>query len=92
MVVAAQEGEQVGLGLDPLQPDGKAPAVPRKMVQREETPLHPKGLAPIAKMKRDLVTGQEGQGKQQQRGWAEDEGELSKGIKAMASGACQGLV
>ena len=90
VVVAAQEGEQVGLGLGPLQPDGKAPAVLRKRVQREENPLHPKGLAP--KRMRDLVTGQEGQGKQQQRRGAEDEGELSRGIKAMASGACQGSV
>ena len=65
VVVAAQEGEQVGLGLGPLQPDGKSPAVLRKRVQREEDPLHPTGLAP--KRMRDLVTGQESQGKQQQR-------------------------
>ena len=53
------------LGLGPLQPDGKAPTVLGKRVQREENPLHPRGLA--SKRMRDLVTGQEGQGKQQQR-------------------------
>ena len=53
------------LGLGPLQPDGKAPAVLGKRVQREENPLHPRGLAP--KRMRDLTTGQDGQGEQQQR-------------------------
>ena len=90
MVVAAQEGEQVGLGLGSLQSDGKAPAVLRKRVQREENPLHPKGLAP--KRIRGLVTGQKGQGKQQQRRGVEEEGELSREIKAMVSRACQGSV
>ena len=36
-----------------------------KRVQREEVPLHPRGLAP--KRMRELHTGQEGQGKQQQK-------------------------
>ena len=43
VVVAAQEGELVELGLGPLQLDGKAPAVLGKRVQREENPLHPGG-------------------------------------------------
>ena len=43
VVVAAQEGELVELGLGPLQPDGKAPAVLGERVQREENPLHPGG-------------------------------------------------
>ena len=90
VMVAAQEGELVGLGQGPLQPDGKGPAVLGKRMQREGNPLHPRELTP--KRMRDLATGQEGQGKQQQRKGVGDEGELSRGVKAMASGACQGSV
>ena len=65
VVVAAQEGELVESGLGPQQPDGKAPAVLGKRVQREEDPLHPGGVAP--KRMIGLITGQDGRGKQQQR-------------------------
>ena len=36
VVVSAQEGDLGGEGLHPLQPRGRATAVPRKRVQREE--------------------------------------------------------
>ena len=45
-VVAVGEGELVGEGQDPLQPDGRVPAVLGKMMQRVESSLHPRGLAP----------------------------------------------
>ena len=67
-MVAAQEGELVGLGQGPLQPDGRrapAPAVLGKRVQREEAPLQPRGLAP--KRMSELPTGLGGQGRQQPR-------------------------
>ena len=63
--MAAQEGELVGLGQGPLQPDGMVSAVLGKRVQREGNPLHSRELAP--KRMRDLATDREGQGKQQQR-------------------------
>ena len=87
---AAQGGELVGEGQGPLQPDGRAPAVLGKRVQREESPLYPGGLAP--KRMRDVTMGQDGRGKQQQRGGSRGQGELEGGDKAMASGACQGSV
>ena len=62
---SAQEGELVGVGQGPLQPDGKVPAVLGKRVQREGNPLHSLELAP--KRMRDLATDRQGQGKQQQR-------------------------
>ena len=62
VVVAAQEGELVGLGQGPLQLGSRAPApaVLGKRVQREEVPLHPRGLAP--KWMREFPAGQGGQG------------------------------
>ena len=45
-LLTTQVGELVGVEQGHLQPDGKAPAGPRKRVQREESPLHPGGLAP----------------------------------------------
>ena len=45
-VMIVQEGELVGAGQGPLQPDGRAPAVLGMRVQRVESPLHPGGLAP----------------------------------------------
>ena len=55
LAVAAQEGELVRLGQGPLQPDSRAPTVLGKRVQREEVPLHPRGVAP--KRMRELPTG-----------------------------------
>ena len=66
------EGELVRLRQGPLQPDSRTPTVLGKRVQREEVPLQPKGLAP--KRLRELHTGQEGQGKQQQRKGGEGRG------------------
>ena len=43
VVVVAQGGELVGVGQGSLQPDGRAPAVLGKKVQREESPLYPGG-------------------------------------------------
>ena len=43
VVMAAQEGELVGLGRGPLQPDSRAPTMLGKRVQKEEVPLHPRG-------------------------------------------------
>ena len=40
------EGELVRLRQGPLQPDSRTPTVLGKRVQREEVPLHPRGLAP----------------------------------------------
>jgi hypothetical protein len=57
------EGELVRLRQGPLQPDSRTPAVLGKRVQREEVPLHPRGLA--HKRMRELHTSQEGQCKQQ---------------------------
>ena len=66
VVMAAQEGELVGVGQGPLQPDGMAPAVLEKRVQREESSLYPGGLAP--KRMRDVIIGQDhDRGKQQQK-------------------------
>ena len=49
-----------------------------KRVQREESPLHPRGLAP--KRMRDVIMGQDGRGVQQQRGGSrEQEGTGGKG-------------
>ena len=47
-----------------LQPDGKAPTGLKKRAQREESPLHPGGLAP--KRMRSRVFGQGGRGKQRE--------------------------
>ena len=68
------------LGLGPLQPDGKAPTVLGKRVQREENPQHPGRLAPKRMLR--LITGQDGQGKQQQKGRG--------GGLGITSGVCQG--
>ena len=46
VVVAARGGELVGEGHGPLQHDGRAPAMLGKRVQRGESPLYPRGLAP----------------------------------------------
>ena len=64
-VITAQGGELVGMEQGPLQPDGKAAAVLGKKVQREESPLHARGLAP--KRTRDVIIDQDGRGKQQQK-------------------------
>ena len=45
-MVAVGEGELVEGGQGPLQPDGRAPALLGKKVQRVESALHPGGLAP----------------------------------------------
>ena len=59
-----------------------------KRVQGEEVPLQPKGLAP--KRLRGLHTGQGGGKASSSRGKeVRDEGELSRGARARASGACQ---
>ena len=51
VMVAVQEGELVGEGQAPLQPDGRASAVLGKRVLKAESPLHQGGLAP--KRRRD---------------------------------------
>ena len=56
-VVAAQEGELVGVGQPPLEPNGRAPIMLGKKVYREVSPLNPGGLAP--KWMRDVIMGQD---------------------------------
>ena len=73
VVVVAAQDEQVGPGLGPLQPDGKAPVVLRKRVQREQNPLHPKGLAP----KRMRLGHWPGGSRQTS---AEEEGQRTRGL------------
>ena len=69
MVVAAQGGELVGEGQGPLQPDGRAPAVLGERVQRGESLLYPRGLAPkSAKRMGDEIMGKDGRGEQPQKG------------------------
>ena len=72
VVVAAQGGEMMGEGQGPLQPDGGAPTVLGKRMQRVESSMHPWVLAP--KMMRGEVRGQNGQGKQQPRGGGRRQG------------------
>ena len=72
VAVAAKGGELVGEGQGALQPDGRAPAVLRKRVEREESPLYPGGLAP--KRMGDVTMGQDGRSKQQQRRGSKEQG------------------
>ena len=65
-VVATQGGELEEVAQGPLQPNGRAPAVLGRREQREAGPLHPRGLAP--KRLRNETMGQDGRGKQQQKG------------------------
>lgn len=52
--MVVQEGELVGTGQGPMQPDGRAPTVLGKRVQRVESPLHPGELAPT-RMKNEAM-------------------------------------
>ena len=76
-VVAMREGELVGEGQGPLQPDGRAPAVLGKRMQRVESSRHPGRLAP--KRLRNETMGQNDQGRQQQRGVCRGQGGTGRG-------------
>ena len=89
-MVAEQEDELVGLGQGPLRPDGKVSAVLGKRVQREGNPLHSRELAP--KWVGGLATDRGGKASSSRGSGVKGKGELSRGGKAMASGACQGSV
>ena len=71
-VLTIREGELVGGGQGPVQPDGKTPTVLGKRVQRVESSQHPGELAP--KRMRNEAMGQNGQGKQQQSGGGRRQG------------------
>ena len=61
-MVAVKEEELVGEGQGPLQPDGRAPTMLGKRVQRVESSLHPRGGAP--ERLRNETMGQRGHGRQ----------------------------
>ena len=82
-----REGELVGEGQGPLQPDGRVSAMLGKRVQNVESSLHPGGAAP--ERLRNETMGQKDHGRQQQRGAGRRQGGAGRGDRAMASGVCQ---